>query len=190
MSAQAGVLRGGITIAGIEVRILKMEVHNLTSTPTQYPVESGKSIIDHVILNPNVVHIQCEMPNTNAGTERARGVMLQFNQMREKREPIQLMTEHASYKNMVLVALTPVHQAPYKGALVIDLVFQQVGIIGQIGLVSASGGRPAGILAQDGTQATACTAQYSGEQPAVENAPLMSRCAAYLTNMSPERLRA
>ena len=184
MSAQAGVLRGGITVAGIEVRILKMEAHNLTSTPTQYPVESGKSIIDHMILNPNVVQIRCEMPNTNAGTEKARGVMLQFNQMRENREPIQLMTEHASYKNMVLIACPAVHQAPYKGALVIDLTFHQAGVIGETGLVSASGGRPASILAQDGTQRTACNAQFGGEQLVISDGALLARCMNYLEGMS------
>ena len=176
MSAQVGVLRGGSAVAGINVRILKMEAHSLTSTPTQYPVESGKSIIDHVNLNPNVVQIRCEMPNTDAGTEKARNVMNQFNRMREKREPMNLNTEHASYKNMVLVALNPVHMAPYKGALVLDLVFQQVGIIGQTGLVSAAGGRSPNILSQDGTQATACNYSYAGDTQPTTSGSLLSKC--------------
>lgn len=184
MSAQAGVLRGGSYVAGIEVRILKMEAHSLTSMPTQYPVEDGKSVIDHVNLNPNVIQIRCEMPNTDAGTEKARGVMNQFNQMREKREPMNLNTEHASYKNMVLVALNPVHMAPYKGALIIDLVFQQVGIIGQAGLVSAAGGRYPNVLSQDGTQATAAGYSYAGETPGISNGAVYGACGSALGGYS------
>lgn len=181
MATQAGVIR--TVIADIEVRILKMEAHNLTSTPTMYPVESGSSIADHVCLNPNVVQIRCEMPNSFSGgngPELARSVMLQFAQMREKREPIQLMTEHASYKNMVLVGVVPVHQAPYRGALIIDLVFHQVGIIGQTGLIEASGGRPSNILSQDGTQATACGYSYAGESQGITDGSLFNKCGSAL----------
>ena len=181
MSAQAGVLRGGSFVAGIEVRILKMEAHSLTSTPTQYPVEDGKSIIDHVNLNPNSVQIRCEMPNSESGTEKARNVMHQFVKMREQREPVNLITEHASYKNMVLISVHPVHQAPYKGALVLDLAFQQVGIIGMTELISATGGRSGNVLAQDGTQATGCAYSYAGECPMNNNSTLLSNCERSLS---------
>ena len=185
MSAQAGVLR--TNVANVIVRILKMEAHSLTSTPTQYPVEDGKSIADHVNLNPNVVQIRCEMPNSyngGNGPERARLVMQQFAKMRERREPIQLLTEHLSYKNMVLVACHPVHQAPYKGALVIDLVFQQIGIIGQTGLISASGGRPANKLSQDGTQATATGYSYAGEVAGINSGNVFKSCGSALGGYS------
>lgn len=185
MSAQAGVLR--TSIAGVIVRVLKMEAHSLTSMPTQYPVEDGKSIADHVNLNPNVVQIRCEMPNSfngGNGPERARLAMHEFAKMREKREPIQLLTEHASYKNMVLVACHPVHQAPYKGALIIDLVFQQIGIIGQTGLIAISGGRPANMLSQDGTQATGTGYSYAGEMSGINSGAVFSSCGSMLGGYS------
>lgn len=185
MSAQAGVLR--TSIANVEVRVLKMEAHSLTSMPTQYPVEDGESIADHVNLNPNVVQIRCEMPNSFSGgdgAELARNVMQQFVKIRERREPIQLLTEHASYKNMVLVACHPVHQAPYKGALIIDLVFQQIGIIGQKGLISATGGRPANVLAQGGTQATATGYSYAGEVAGVNSGAVFKSCGSMLGGYS------
>lgn len=184
MSAQTGGSRGGSMVAGVEVRILKSEAHSLTSTPTQYPVEDANSIIDHVMLNPNVVQIQCEMPNTNSGTEKARRVMQDFNEMRESRKVMDLVTEHALYKNMILISVHPVHQAPYKGALILDMVFHQVGVIGRTGLVSAAGGRSPGLLSPDGTQATACGYRYAGEcRPATDGA-LFDKCADALGGYS------
>lgn len=171
MSAEAGVLRGGVLVAEVEVRVLKTEAHSLTSTPTMYPVESGNTVIDHVTLNPNGVLFRVEMTNTNRGTEEARNVMEKFVQMRDKREPMELMTEHAMYKNMVLIGIFPVHQAPFKGALVLDLRFHQMGVVGAVGLVGKSGGRPARKLEPDGTQATASNYIYAGEvQPIVGGA--------------------
>ena len=181
---QAGVLRGGVLVAGVEVRVLKTEAHSITSTPTMYPVESGKSIIDHVTLNPNVVLFRVEMTNTDSGTEEARNVMEQFVQMRDNREPLELMTEHATYKNMVLIGCLPVHQAPYKGALQFDLRFQQVGVIGEANLISKSGGRPSSILAKDGIQAIATAFSYAGEQLMDTGRVLVSNCQSWLKGLT------
>lgn len=184
MTTEAGTLRGGAFVAGVQVRVLKGEEHNLTCQVTRYGVEDRKSIADHVILNPNVVNIRFEMPNSNGGVERARAVFQQFVEMRDQRTPINLETEHGRYKNMVIAAFTPDHRAPFKGAYAAMLRLEQVGIVGESDMVSASGGRPANILAQDGTQRTACNAQFSGEQPAIRGGPVLSRCMEYLKRMS------
>lgn len=184
MSASPGnyaLITAGTRVAGIAVRVLNMEAHNITSMPTQYPVESGKSISDHVTLNPDVVQIRAEMPNSGGGAEMARGVMMEFVRMNKLRYPVDLMTEHAIYKNMELVALNPLHQAPYKGALIIDLVFQQIGVLGLTDLVSKSGGRPPAILAQDGTQATACPYSNAGEIPPITSGATLAACGRKLS---------
>jgi hypothetical protein len=181
MAETAGVIR--TKIIDVEVRILNMEAHNITSTPTMYSVEDAKGISDHVNLNPNAVQIQCEMPNSyngGSGPELARNVMMEFVKTRDKREPITLLTEHASYKNMTLVAVNPVHRSPFKGALVIDLVFHQIGIYGETGLISASGGRPAAVLSSDGTQAQGCGYQDAGEMSMNTNPGIIKQCNARL----------
>lgn len=184
MAEQAGTLRGGSFVAGIQVRVLMGEEHNITSQVTRYSLEDGKSIADHVVLNPNVVNIRFEMTNSNGGAEKARDVFQQFVKMREDRSPVNLETEHGRYKNMVISAFTPDHRAPYRGAYAAMLRLEQVGIVGESNMVSASGGRPANILAQDGTQCTACNAQFSGEQPAVTSGPLLKNISDYLDRMS------
>lgn len=155
-----------VKIHDIEVRVLKTEAHKISSAATQYPVEDGKSIIDHVNLNPNQVSITCEITNSNGGANQAVIALGQFIRLRDERTVINLTTEHALYKNMVLVNIAPVHQAPYKGALKYDLTFQQVGIVGEKNMINAQGGRPVGVLAGDGTSKTACMAQDAGTCPA------------------------
>lgn len=49
--------------------------------------------------------------------------------MRKAREPVEVITEHSIYTNMVITSLTPTHSAPYKGALEIGITFQQVNFV-------------------------------------------------------------
>lgn len=190
MAEQVGSLRGGSLVAGVPVRVLKGEEHSLTCQVTKYSLEDGKSIADHVILNPNTVNIRFEMPNSNGGAEKARDVFQQFAKIRDSRTLITLETEHGRYKNMVIAAFTPDHRAPYKGAYAANLRLEQAGIVGEANMVSASGGRPASILAQDGTQCTACNAQVSGEQQAIAGGPINNRCLAQLDSQGVGRRSA
>lgn len=179
MAETVGVLRS--QVANILVRVLKEEAHNLTSQATNYPVESGKSISDHVALHPNVVDIRFEMPNSGGGAAaRARGVFQHFIRMRDEREPIALMTEHVKYENMVLVGLAVDHAAPYRGAFTASVRLQQVGIIGEERIAAAHGGRPENALADDGTEKTACAAARGGEQPGITDGVDLRTCGPCL----------
>lgn len=178
MSDSAGILRS--RAANVLVRVLKREAHALSSLVARYPVESGKSVSDHVALNPNCVDVSFEMPNSDNGVELARDVFQQFVKMRDDREPVTLDTEHARYKNMVVAAFSAEHAAPFKGALVANVRLQQVGIIGETDMVSARGGRPEGVLADDGTQKTACAAIRGGEQPGATSGVVLNNCGPCL----------
>lgn len=182
MAESAGVMRGGVIVANVLVRVLKSEKHSLKSQVTRYPVESKNSIADHVILDPNVVTVSFEMPNSNGGAEKARDVFQQFVKMRDQRIPIDLDTEHGRYKNMVISSFSPDHSAPNKGAFSATLQLEQVGVVGVSEMVSASGGRPTEILRQDGTQATACNAQFCGMVPAISGGVPMNRCLTQLAS--------
>jgi hypothetical protein len=181
MADQVGVLRS--QVANVLVRVLKEEAHNLTSQATHYPVESGDSIADHVVLNPNAVDIRFVMPNSGPGAaEQARSVFQQFIQMRDEREPVELMTEHVKYKNMVLVGLAVDHAAPFRGAFSASVRLEQVGIIGESKIAAAHGGRPESVLTGGGVQKTACGATCGGEQPGVTSGVTLTNCGSCLAN--------
>lgn len=167
-------------VVQVEVRVLQRERHNLTSTPTQYGLESGDSLSDHVKLNPNMVEVQFEMTNTERGAEEARDVMMQFVKKREERQPLTLETEHARYENMVIVGFHPDHSAPFKGAYRAILRLAQVGFVGMSDMVSATGGRPSKVLKGDGTDKTAGGYSYAGQcQPGTDGATI-SACQSAL----------
>ena len=179
----AGIVRNASMVAGVTVRILKSEAHNLSGQATQYPVESGKSIADHVILNPNVVDIRFEMPNSGVwGPGWARAIFQKFVDMRDRREPVILDTEHGRYKNMVLVSFTPDHRAPFKGAFAASVRLQQVGIVGEKESVSAAGGRDPSVLADGSVSKTACAATDGGTAQAVSSGAILAQCMAAIAS--------
>ena len=69
------------------------------------------------------------MTNAGDGREAARDAFESFVEMRKAREPVEVITEHSIYTNMVITSLTPTHSAPYKGALEIGITFQQVNFV-------------------------------------------------------------
>lgn len=150
MANMAGVLRGGNTICDIPVRVKLRESHSISNTVTQYGVESGKSISDHVISNPNVVDIEFEMTNTDGGRELAIKTFQDFAELLAKKEPVNLYTEHATYRNMIVESFNPDHVAPNRGAYRATLRLRQMGVIGAGQTVTAAqGGRMQSVLAGD-----------------------------------------
>ena len=69
------------------------------------------------------------MTNAGDGREAARDAFESFVEMRKAREPVEVITEHSIYTNMVITSLTPTHSAPYKGALEIGITFQQANFV-------------------------------------------------------------
>ncbi len=137
----AGVLRIGNIAVDVRIR----ETHGISMQLTSYAVESGKSISDHVISDPNEVEIEFEITNSAGGRERAKRVFQDFITLMEKREIVDIITEHATYHNMVFVGFPAEHAAPNLGTLRATARFQQAGIIGAGRTISA--GRNEAILA-------------------------------------------
>ena len=92
-------------------------------------MESGATVTDHVILKPVTLAVTVAMTNAGDGADAARDAFESFVEMRKAREPVEVITEHSIYTNMVITSLTPTHSAPYKGALEIGITFQQVNFV-------------------------------------------------------------
>lgn len=121
-----GILRGGPLVAGVEVSVVTSESHTLAATATKQSIESGAVVTDHVIITPASVSVVYEVSNTGDGPAVAKDVFETFKNMLEKRELIEVITEHYAYDNMVLVSLTPLHSAPYRGRLQCTATLQRV----------------------------------------------------------------
>lgn len=129
LESNLGLLKQGTVVAGVPVSVLTAESHTFTANVPKIALESGAQISDHMILEPAQVSVTFSM--TNAGTERqrARDAFDAFKQMMDSRQLVEVVTEHKIYTNMVLVSLTPMHSAPYKGALTVTATFQQINFV-------------------------------------------------------------
>lgn len=125
----AAIVRKGVAIVGIQVSVKKSEAHTYTSQATELAMESGATVTDHVILKLVTLAVTVAMTNAGGGADAARDAFESFVEMRKKREPVEVITEHAIYTNMVITSLTPTHSAPYKGALEIGITFQQISFV-------------------------------------------------------------
>ena len=125
----AAIVRKGVAIAGIQVSVKKSEAHTYTSQATELAMESGATVTDHVILKPVTLAVTVAMTNAGDGRDAARDAFESFVEMRKAREPVEVITEHSIYTNMVITSLTPTHSAPYKGALEIGITFQQISFV-------------------------------------------------------------
>ena len=122
----AGVIRGGPSLAGIEISVLVSESHNKSAQVSTFALESGASVADHITQNPDELTVNFEMANTGGGTMAARDVLESFTRMKEEGQLLEITTEHALYRDMAIIAIGPVHEAPFKGALRFSLTLQAV----------------------------------------------------------------
>ncbi len=132
---------GGFTIdAAIE------EIHSYDCTVTQFPVESGATISDHVQLLPIGLQLDCIVTDTPIGPmETVRGYAgsfqgegftqwsdeahEHFKKLRAKREPFNVTTSLQTYYNLVIESYKPTRRVGDGFALRFTLVCKFIGIV-------------------------------------------------------------
>lgn len=119
-------LRTGAKVAGVVVTVKESESHTYTANVTKLALESGAVVSDHMILEPETVAVTFSMTNAGEGASAAKDAFAAFVKMQKERQLVELVTEHAVYTNMVCTSLTPMHQAPYKGALNCTATFSKI----------------------------------------------------------------
>jgi hypothetical protein len=109
--------------------VIKSVGHNISAEVTANTLENGTKVCDHVVLQPNEITVIWEQTNTNGGADRAREVYqnLEFHYL--QRDLFRLLTEHASYDNMVIKSLSGLEQGPNKGALQCAITLVQINFV-------------------------------------------------------------
>ncbi len=119
-------LRTGSKVAGVVVTVKESESHTYTANVTKLALESGAIVSDHMILEPETVAVTFSMTNAGDGASAAKDAFAAFVKMQKERQLVELVTEHAVYTNMVCTNITPMHAAPYKGALNCTVTFSKI----------------------------------------------------------------
>ena len=123
--AATGIIRSGSLADGIDVSVVVSETHAMSAKATSQAIESGAAVTDHVIVDPFQLSVSCEVSNVG-GSGAARGIYESFRDLLTAREPVEVITEHTTYRNMVILSLNQLHVAPFKGALQITAQLQQI----------------------------------------------------------------
>jgi len=114
------------------------EGHSFKSEVTQFPVEEGADITDHVRVLPDVITLEGLVSDTPLGTLAERREITEglpsedalawLKRIRTDREPVTISTSLGIYKNMVLEALEIPRDAKTGNALAFTAIFRQVVI--------------------------------------------------------------
>ncbi len=141
---ESGVLR----IGNVAIDVQISERHDISMSVTQYAIENGNNVSDHIVENPNSLEIEFEMTNTDGGRDRAKRAFQEFVKLMQDKKPVQIITEHATYNNMVFTGFPSEHTTPNLGTLRGSARFEQIGIIGAENVITA--GRHQSVLAGNG----------------------------------------
>lgn len=128
----ANALISGSSFGDVTANVKISEAHQYEAEVTETPLENGSIVSDHVITAPIRATLNFEMTNGSFGllsATQAQDVFETLSEIVENRELVTLTTEHAIYDNMIIKSFTPLHRAPYKGALQIAVTLQQINFV-------------------------------------------------------------
>lgn len=121
----ATLFSGKQIIADIEFDAITSEAHTMEATATQYAVDGGAMVSDHVTVLPDGLEIRGGISNADGG-ERARTVIAELRRKLRARQRLDVLTTHELYSDMVFLGANAENAGPFDGALTLRLSFQRV----------------------------------------------------------------
>jgi len=121
-------------IDGFQVNVLEGEDHNRSSVMTEFTVEDGSIVSDHIIQKPQEVVIRCVQTNVSSvtnksGYDMAVQALAQLESLWRSRDVFDLYTYHAMYNDMVVLNYNAVHNQPFRGALRFTITLKKVNFV-------------------------------------------------------------
>lgn len=156
------------------------EFHTSEAEVTDYAVEGGGRVGDHVVLLPDTLEIHIQMSNYDLPGMpllglRATTLFQTMKAAKNSRERFEVLTNHELYSDMVLTRIQGDHSAPYRGRLDMVLGFKKVDPV-QLSFSEL----PESSLAPGDTAKTASSPVNGGRQDpvkAADNRSLLARIA-------------
>jgi hypothetical protein len=164
----ATMFTGNQILADIEFDAVTSEVHTMEATATQYAVDGGAVVSDHVTVLPDGLEIRGGISNADGG-ERARTVLTELRRKLRARQRLDVLTTHELYSNMIFLGAHAENAGPFDGALTLRLSFQRVqtAVIETVA-VPATLLKPKAGPAPNATDKTAAPEQDGGRESAKE----------------------
>lgn len=104
--------------------------HKMNLKPTEHPVQSGSSITDHSIMQPDEVILEIGMSDTVIGSETNHSVngYKMLRAIMQKREPLTLTTRLNTYRDMLITSISAPDDVHTMFALKASIYLQQIKI--------------------------------------------------------------
>ena len=129
--------QGGVVVTGLDRAIdLNPDVdHQKTVTVTPYPIESGGSLTDNAVVEPDVLTLRSYVSDllisentalnvpANSRAAAAWGII---SEMFERREPLTVVTRLQQYDNMLITSLRSRQDEETGNALVFTMRLEEV----------------------------------------------------------------
>lgn len=176
-------------IGGLELDATLSAEHGRSAQVTQYPVERGAPISDHIQPDPDTVRIEGLVTNAPIGIEgdgandadRAGDVFDALEILHNAGEPVTIVSDLGVYANMAITSITYPRDTLTREALRFSITAKQVRLAesrtvgippGVVGGVEAEGDAPGTMDAQGPSQ------QSSGQKQATEATPTQTEKAS------------
>lgn len=189
----------GFSIAGavsLGADVTVRESHERLADVTQHPVETGATIADHIVLQPERVTLEgfvTDSPTVafaSAQRGRTQDAFFTLDRLYREREPVSVVTGYRVYESMVIVRLDMPRERPASMQFTIELQHVRVVESATAPLpdvaesadegAAASGERTAG-----DTRDLASPQQDAGRQAAREaSAPTAERATSILRDLT------
>ena len=115
------------SLGGLTFTVTISEQEKMRAKLTDYPVEDGATMSDHVILAPREVTVQVGQGVDDAETD-PRDKLDKLRELMDAREPFELYTGKSYYKSMVITAISTTTDAKTETVLVASVTLREVVI--------------------------------------------------------------
>lgn len=122
-------------ISNIELDLILAESHNFSNTVTQFNVEDGSIISDHIqnnLENGSLTGLVSNFSLKRGGIVTSNKAQDVFNALRllwKKRTPIQIVTIYRVYNNVAITNINPIRDDTTGEAISFELSFQEINIV-------------------------------------------------------------
>ena len=160
-----------VSINGLEFDALIDESRTLEATVPEYSVESGFSVSDSVILNPEKLSMTLFVTNTpvtwyrrhGASPTRVDNVVKQLEELYFAKEPVTIVTSDATYTSMAIESITISKSLEIGYARQIPISFKKIRVTtGKTTTIPDSYGKSGATAASAGTASTSTGSSGGG----------------------------
>ena len=128
------------SIGGFVIDVFREEKYNFSAETTDVPIENGDDASDHVVNKPSEIQISAFIGNAEfvvfdgpqqAGDpkERIRAAYYELLRLKEKGEPLTLVTGLDTFPNMVITSFDISRDVETGADLPFDMTFKEIRVV-------------------------------------------------------------